>query len=299
MNGLEVDDWDRLSKINEQVGKQSLEINSYAEIGLGFARNINSKLTIGGRVKALLGIGNLKLNINDVTVKSNFSGYEGMDWSNLTSEQEENLKGNASIHVNATLENSSKMIELPQNEEGYIDEIEFGSFGFAGYGVAIDLGVSYKLLDKLTISGSVLDLGFMNWNKKYTSIARANANQNYNLANSSEVYDFVDKVSSGEILNYDMLQMTVDDTAEENRKSSLTSTIVLGAEYELLDDWLAVGVLYTTRFVKPKTINELIFSANVRPVNNFNLTVSYSVLQGAGKTFGLATKLGPLFVGTD
>lgn len=95
MNGLEVDDWDRLSKINEQVGKQSLEINSYAEIGLGFARNINSKLTIGGRVKALLGIGNLKLNINDVTVKSNFSGYEGMDWSNLTSEQEENLKGNA------------------------------------------------------------------------------------------------------------------------------------------------------------------------------------------------------------
>ena len=57
---------------------------------------------------------------------------------------------------------------------------------------------------KLTISGSVLDLGFMNWNKKYTSIARANANQNYNLANSSEVYDFVDKVSSGEILNYDM-----------------------------------------------------------------------------------------------
>lgn len=299
MNGLEVDDWDRLSKINEQVGKQSLEINSYAEIGLGFARNINSKLTIGGRVKALLGIGNLKLNINDVTVKSNFSGYEGMDWSNLTSEQEENLKRNASIHVNATLENSSKMIELPQNEEGYIDEIEFGSFGFAGYGVAIDLGVSYKLLDKLTISGSVLDLGFMNWNKKYTSIARANANQNYNLANSSEVYDFVDKVSSGEILNYDMLQMTVDDTAEENRKSSLTSTIVLGAEYELLDDWLAVGVLYTTRFVKPKTINELTFSANVRPVNNFNLTASYSVLQGAGKTFGLATKLGPLFVGTD
>ena len=93
--------------------------------------------------------------------------------------------------------------------------------------------------------------------------------------------------------------MTVDDTAEENRKSSLTSTIVLGAEYELLDDWLAVGVLYTTRFVKPKTINELTFSANVRPVNNFNLTASYSVLQGAGKTFGLATKLGPLFVGTD
>lgn len=299
MDGLDVNDWNRLSNINEQVGKQSLEINSFAEVGLGFARNINSRLTVGGRVKALLGIGNLKLNINDISVKSNLSGYQDVDWDNLTPEQFENLRGNASIHVDATLENSSKLIELPQNEDGYIDKIEFGSFGFAGYGAAIDLGISYKLLDKLTVSASVLDLGFMNWGKKNTSIAKATANQNYDLMNPSDLYDFVDIVSSGEVLNYDMLQMTVDETAEESRNTNLTSTVVVGAEYELLGDWLAVGALYTARFAKPETLNELTFSANIRPKNNFNLAVSYSVLQGAGKTFGVAAKLGPLFVGTD
>lgn len=299
MDGLDFNDWSRLATINEQVGKQSLEINSYAEVGVGLARNINSRLTIGAKVKALLGIGNLKLNINDITVKSNVSGYEGVDWNNPTSEQLENMRGNASIHVDATLENSSRMIELPQNEDGYIDEIEFGSFGFAGYGAAVDLGVSYKLLDKLTLSASVLDLGFINWGKKNTSIARANANQNYDLLNPSDLYDFVDVVSSGEVLNYDMLQMTVDETAGESRSMGLASTVVVGAEYELLGDWLAVGALYTARFVKPETINELTFSANIRPKNNFNLAVSYSVLQGTGKTFGLAAKLGPLFVGTD
>lgn len=52
-------------------------------------------------------------------------------------------------------------------------------------------------------------------------------------------------------------------------------------------------------FAKPKTLNELTFSANIRPKNFFNVAVSYSVLQGAGKTFGAAVKLGPLFVGTD
>ena len=299
MDGLDVNDWKRLSKINEQIGKQSLEINSYAEVGIGFARNINNRLTVGGRVKALLGIGNHKLSINDITVKSNVAGYEGVDWSNPTSEQLANLKGNATINVDATLENSSKMIELSQNDEGYIDDIELGSFGFAGYGAAIDLGVAYKLLDKLTVSASVLDLGFMTWEKNNTSIARATANQSYDLKNSSEAYDFVDKVSSGEVLNYDMLQMTIDKTAEKSRKANLTSTVVVGAEYELLGDWVAIGALYTTRFTQPKALNELTFSANIRPKNNFNLAVSYSVLQGAGKTFGVAAKLGPLFVGTD
>lgn len=299
MDGLDVNDWNRLANIDENVGKQSLEINSYAEVGIGFARNINSRLTVGGRVKALLGIGNLKLRVNDITVKSDISGYQGVDWDNLTNEQLENLRGTAKISVDATLESSSKMIELPQNDEGYIDEIEFGSFGLAGYGAAIDLGVSYKLLDKLTLSASVLDLGFLNWNKKNTSVARAKANQSYDLTNPNELYDFVDVVSSGEVLNYDMLQMTVEETGKESRNTSLTSTVVVGAEYELLGDWLAVGALYTTRFAQPKTLSELTFSANIRPKNYFNLAVSYSVLQAAGKTFGVAAKLGPLFVGTD
>mgnify|MGYP006998727385 CR=1 FL=1 len=43
------------------------------------------------------------------------------------------------------------------------------------------LGVSYKLLDKLTLSASVLDLGFIKWSKSNTSIARANAEQTYDL----------------------------------------------------------------------------------------------------------------------
>lgn len=96
-----------------------------------------------------------------------------------------------------------------------------------------------------------------------------------------------------------MLQMEVQEGVEKDRTTSLTSTLVVGAEYALLNNWLVVGALYTGRFAKPKTLNELTFSANIRPKNFFNVAVSYSVLQGAGKTFGAAVKLGPLFVGTD
>ena len=106
--------------INETINGQKLEINSYAEVGLGFARNITDRLAVGGKVKMLLGIGNLKLNINQIHVETPSVGSSGMT-------------SKASIQVDATLENSSKLLELPENESGdYIDEIDFGSFGFAG-----------------------------------------------------------------------------------------------------------------------------------------------------------------------
>lgn len=298
MDGLSGDDWKRLSNINQKVQGQSLEINSYAEVGVGLARNITSRLTVGARVKALLGVGNLRLDINNISVTSNLSGSENIDWNNPTIEQLQNLRGSAEIKVDALLENSSKLIELSE-KDGVIDEIDFGTFGLAGYGLGIDLGASYKLMDKLTLSASLLDLGFMKWSKKNTSVAKATADQSYNLINSSERDEFVDKVSSGEVLNFDMLNMTLDKSAQEDRSTSLTSTLVLGAEYELLGDWLAVGALYTGRFAKPETLNELTFSVNCRPKNNLNLALSYSVWQGSGKTFGVAAKLGPIFVGTD
>ena len=291
MDGLSADDnLERLSNINQKVGHQSLEINSYAEVGVGLARNITERLTVGARVKALLGVGNLKLDINNIAVTSNLSGYNTGELNDLN--------GSAEIRVDATLENSSKLIELSE-DDGVIDEIEFGTFGLAGYGLGIDLGASYKLMDKLTLSASLLDLGFMKWSKNNTSVAKATANQSYDLTNSSDRYEFVDKVASGEVLNFDMLNMTLDKSAQKDRSTSLTSTLVLGAEYELLGDLLAVGALYTGRFAKPETLNELTLSANIRPKNNLNLALSYSLWQGSGKTFGVAAKLGPIFVGTD
>lgn len=303
VDGLTGNDWNRLRNLNAEVGSQSLRINSYAEAGLGLARNINSRLTVGVRLKALLGVANTKLDINNISVKSNISGLDNVtDWSNLTPDQIASLRGNASINVDASLESSSKLLELKQDEGSeYINELDFGSFGFAGFGGAIDLGASYKVTKHLTVSASILDLGFIKWSKGNTSLATATGSESYTFTaeNPGEAQEFADKVSSGEILNYDMLQMQVEEGTEKSRTTSLTSTVVVGAEYSLLNNWLVVGALYTGRFAKPETLNELTFSANIRPKNYFNLAVSYSVLQGAGKTFGAALKLGPLFVGTD
>ena len=317
MNGLDFDNINVWQDFDANAGKETLEMNAYTEIGVGYARAINDRLTVGGKVKALLGIGNLKLDVKSMNVKTNISGISGVngleniDWANMTQDQISQImnatKAEASIDVDASLESSFKGLKLKQDDpndpNSPITDFDFesGDMGIAGYGAAIDLGASYKLLDNLTVSAAILDLGFISWSKGSTTMASANTDglNNMNLKDEEQLRKFADIVGSGEVLNYDMLNLTTDPTGSKSRKTWLHSTLVFGAEYALLNNWLVVGALSTTRFTKPKAMSELTLSANIRPKNYFNVAVSYSMLQSAGKSFGLAVKLGPLFVGTD
>ena len=323
---------------NYDISGQQLNINAYTEIGLGLSRQINSRLTVGARVKALLGIGNMELKLNRVAMSANLPSDQQINqwssesyWNSMSPSQAaqaaQELKDkfnnyHANLTVGAELKSSFKGLEL-QEEEGkdYVTDFDFdsGKLGIAGYGFGIDLGASYKILDNLTVSASVLDLGFISWSKSSTKIASANPdpidikgstyanmvdpnnpNTVMNAVNQlqNDAQGYMDRVTNGDVLDYDMLQLEVSD-AKESRKSRLASTLVLGAEYGFFNNKLAVGVLSTTRFVQPDALTELTFSANYRPKSWFNVALSYSVIQSAGKSFGLGLKLGPLFVGTD
>lgn len=329
----EVDEIENTWNNNEfNVGSQQLNIQAYTEIGLGLSRQINNRLTVGGRVKVLLGIGNLEMKIKQAYMKANLPNETRINeiantqftanWQNeVTNLKNEINNYNAKLEVDASLESSFKGLELPENENGYIDDLDFdaGKMGLAGYGVGIDLGASYKILDNLTVSASVLDLGFVSWSKGSTKMATATGNiamdgKDYvkrfdNVSSveeaqrvlndfTTESNDFLNSVGNGDVLNYDMLKMKSED-ATKSRKSSLAATLVVGAEYGFFNNKLAVGALSTTRFVQPEALTELTFSANYRPKSWFNMAVSYSVIQSAGKSFGLGLKLGPLFLGTD
>ena len=309
---------------NYDISGQRLNINAYTEVGLGLSRQINSRLTVGARVKALLGIGNMELKLNKVAMNANLpSDAEIAKWSsesywNSMSTPEairaaQELKNkfdnyHANLTVGAELKSSFKGLELKEEEgKDYVTDFDFdsGKLGIAGYGFGIDLGASYKILDNLTVSASVLDLGFISWSKSSTKIASANPDpidikgSTYaNMVDPNDAQGYMDRVTNGDVLDYDMLQLEVSD-AKESRKSRLASTLVLGAEYGFFNNKLAVGVLSTTRFVQPDALTELTFSANYRPKSWFNVALSYSAIQSAGKSFGLGLKLGPVFVGTD
>ena len=110
---------------------------------------------------------------------------------------------------------------------------------------------------------------------------------------------FDDVVGTGEALNLDMLRLTVDEPASKSRTTNLASTLAVGAEYRFAANKVGVGALFSNRFAKPKNESELTFSVNYHPSSLLDFAVSYSPLMCDGKSFGVAMKLGPLFIGTD
>ena len=60
---------------------------------------------------------------------------------------------------------ASSLLKLETDPEtGEITDYVTGDFGVAGFGLGFDLGATYELIDNLTLSAALTDIGFMQWN---------------------------------------------------------------------------------------------------------------------------------------
>ena len=250
------------------IRNEKLRLNAYIEVGAGYSRAINERLTVGGKAKLLLGAGNINLKINQIQMSGRGIGYES----------EFQLKSDA------YMEASAKGLKL-EEEDGYITDLDYNSFGISGYGAGIDLGATYQVMKNLNVSAAILDLGFISWDKSNSQVAESDRNATINKDNYSD-----------DVLDFNLFGLKKKEN--KSRTTSLSPTMVIGGEYGLLNNKLGLGLLSTTRFGQLKTYSELTFSANYRPNTLINTTLSYSMLQG-GETFGIAFKIGPLMLGTD
>lgn len=292
-------DWTNYSS---NVSNLKLNLNSYLETGVGYSHPINDKLTIGGRVKLLWGIANANVNVNKISVNTKVTGISpNQDWSRLNHEGIANMRGNASIQTNASLEASMKGFVMKDNEDGYVSDVRReNNFGIAGMGFGVDLGAEYKITPNITVSVAVLDLGFISWNKNSNHFAKANNEKEYKFSGDEdfeEAKDFVDLMSSGEIINTDILN--VKQEKSKSRSTSLYSTILVGGEYRLLNDKLSLGLLYTARFTKPQTLSKITISSAYNLTRNVGFSLAYNYSKIAGSGLGIGIKAGPLTLSTD
>ena len=282
---------------------EKLNLNAYSEIGVGYTRLIGDRISVGGRVKGLLGLGNVNLKINKASVKMNLQDVDpDLNWSTADYDQLKDVTGTAQIDVDADLVASCHGLELKTNNDGYINKVKYNTnkMGLSGFGAAFDLGAALKVTPEFSVSAAITDLGFIKWTKGSTQMAHANtADLNYDSENPGDVERFRDVIGSGKALNLDMIRLVPDKTDLKSRNTMLASTLALGAEYRLVNDKLSLGALFTNRFNKPDNDTELTFSVGVHPSTLLDFAVSYSPIMCGGNSFGLAMKLGPLFVGTD
>lgn len=161
-------------KVGDRYDIKNMELHAdiFSEIGLGYSRPVTDKLNIGGRFKVLVGIGNLDAKIDKIYVNA---GEDMEKWE---------------VTTKGKLEASMKGLKLEHDSEhGYINDIDIDTPGISGFGLGIDLGASYKILNNLTVSAAIIDLGFINWSKSHTTIATTEGSHTYG--------DIVGSVESG------------------------------------------------------------------------------------------------------
>ena len=282
-----------------------LGINSqtYAEIALGHSRQLTDKLRVGAKMKFLLGGAYADVKVDQLSVAM---GEE--KWLvQANGEMNAALKG----LIMPTKKESGKEITAASQEDLLDwDGIDVDGPGLSGFGMAFDFGASYKLMDNLTLSASLNDLGFIKFSN---NIKARTANKAWefdgfhDIAVDSELGDD-DPMSLNSQL--DKIGDDLEDFASFHRESvggkvgsALAATLNVGAEYEMpFYRKLSVGFLSTTAVRGKYTWSEGRLSANVAPTKWFEAGVNGAV-SSFGSSWGWIVNFHPkgfnFFLGMD
>ncbi len=266
----------------------TLSTDNYVELALGHARDITDKLGVGAKVKLLVGAAHAEARI---------------DRMDITMSQDEWLI-KQSGHIQAT-----SLLQFETDPQtGEITGYDIGNnFGIGGFGLGFDLGATYELIDNLTLSAALTDIGFMNWsslsrgetdpNKEfhYTGFDNIGAEDDENGNNP-----FDDKVDE---LKDDLEALTkFYESDNQSVSNSLRTTLRVGAEYSILNDKISFGVLSTTRFGGYRTYAEGMAAVNFRPLSSLHLSLNGSVSNmgsSVGAILNICTPGFNVFFGTD
>lgn len=268
-------------------------VDSYIELSLGYTAPLeNERWTVGVRPKILLGLAGAR------------GGFSSMR-ADMTGEK-------WTVSSIGGITTAMHGLELKE-DAGYVDGVSYTRPAgvselpdmISGGGLAVDAGANYRLTDRITLSASLLDVGFISWSSR--SVNR------YAASGSAEFNGFevpIDKIDQQVI--EDQINAIADNAKkmvqfhDANRwgayNTALPARILVGGEYNLRSNHLSFGLLSSTRFYYAGVVQELTASVNWQPARWFGASASYSAIHGYN-TLGFALNLSPkgfnIFLGTD
>lgn len=137
---------------------------AYLEAAFSYSFPLTDQIYLGARGKFLVGAGRARTSIDRLDIK-----LQENSW---------NIDADGSFEMSG-LEMSS--MQRPDGSEYYsFNDFDVSSYkGPAGYGFAVDLGVTYDVIPDLQLSFAVNDLGFISWGKKYLERGQMTKSQSF------------------------------------------------------------------------------------------------------------------------
>jgi len=154
-----------------------MDVKYYREFGITVSKEITNKLRIGIRPKLFTGVFSSRFENRSLGIEINedFSHTINADFT-------ANFSGPFSVYTNK----AGNLDSLVFDDDYFTSFNAFASFENRGLG--IDLGATYKLLnDKVMVSASLTDLGYIRWKKDVTNLTTKGVNQNSFHANRTDI----------------------------------------------------------------------------------------------------------------
>lgn len=265
---------DKSDNNNFNLTKTGVEASIYSELGFGYSQQIDNEWRVGGKFKYLMGYGAVHTRNRNMRLNA--------------SQKEWNMESNVDIY-------GSVPADYQTQEKGHIDFDSFEGwsageyakmiFRPAGHGMAIDLGVTWKPIEPLTISAALTDLGFIRWKK---NLIQGGMHGSYKYTGIEH--------QKGDSINWkkfgDEIEKSFHFSSSEGIPFSqrLTTNLHIGGEYAILNNQISFGALSRTMIHSSFMSQEMTLATIFRPADWFKAILSYSFLNGGGNTIGLGMK---------
>jgi hypothetical protein len=259
------------------------EAMQYMETSVGISKSINEKLRVGGRVKLLFGgVG------------------AAIDNERLEIDVNEDLSHE--IHSDLTL-NVSGPLDFYLDEEGWLEDVEVREninlfdilINSKNTGVAFDFGAEYQLLPNLSLSASIVDLGFIGWK---SDVFNFKASNKFNF----DVIDMTEVISGDKDID-DMMDELGDSLLHSFKPADganrfnmgLPTKLFIGAQYRPIKS-VGVGILSRTTFNEGHVSQALSLSGSFYAGDVFSTSLTYTMINRSYANLGLgfAVKAGPV-----
>ncbi|MEG1643496.1 MAG: DUF5723 family protein [Bacteroidales bacterium] len=261
--------------------------SSYVDIAFGHSRRINDKWEVGGKIKALLGLGRVNMDIDRINLT--------MTQTNWIIESH----GTANVAFPGAEFHKTSAVDVRGYDREVIDGFDVNKYNFkiVGGGIGFDVGAVFRPIKNLSVSAALTDVGFICWT----------GNKAAQTINDRFIYNGYDDeeggtlITDGDISKDLSALLQFEEVNKYRTTTALQASLNLGVEYSFLQNMISLGALSHTRF-GPLVYTEGMLVANIRAPKIFMMSVN-GTISNLGGSFGALINICPkgfnFFVGID
>jgi hypothetical protein len=261
---------------NESFVGKTIDLSSlradmkyYREFGVGYSRNVTDRLRVGVKGKLLFGMAaaTIQNKAFGITVGEDFS--HTLD-ANLTV----NMSGPVSVDASTSMD-IQKLAFHTRNIFKNSSDIRNFFTESSNLGLGFDFGAEYALTEKISLSASVTDLGFIRWKNELTNLIADNEFKFSGL----NMTDFFSGDKTLSEIGTDILDSLTNTFSVSSTRQPFTTYlpfgISVGGSYNI-NKKLSVGLLSYTRFAGKQIREAVTISGNLNITNVFSASIGYT-----------------------